>query len=373
MKTDVLIIGGGVIGSSAAYELSKAGKKVALLERHDIGSGASGMSAAGLEAQLDVREGDASFSNLLIESRALFPELAKELAAIGIDIGFEPCGILRLAKNEEESLKLKKRMDWQAGCGWRVEWFGENELKGRCPGLKGYGEGLFYADDGQILASRFTSGLAEAARRRGCSVQEHCEVLSIHSSASSVQVKTQKGSWDAGQVIIAAGPWADQLLSPLGMALHLEPVRGQLLLLDMPKRLLPFMIYTAQGYLVPKADGTLIIGTTQERVGFSTATTETAVHSLKKFALATVPELARCRFIGAVAGLRPGGLPGDIPAIGPLPGIDNVFVAAGHFKNGMLLAPITAKMLAAQLLDQKPPLPLEPFLPSRLFNRSAVR
>ena len=373
-KPDVLIIGGGVIGSAIAYELQSQGAQVTLVERGAVASGASGMSAAMLEGQLDARE-EGPFTELALASRALFPDLAKNLQDLaGVDIGYEACGILRLALDDAERRVLRDRLEWQKARSLAVEWLEPEAVAARFSALGGRNAGaIFYAEDGQVIASRFTSALAEAARRKGVVLKENTQVTGFKTDGRRVtDVLTDHGALHAGHVIFAAGPWSSGLARRLGFALPIEPVRGQMLIFKTAERLLPAPVYTSEGYLTPKTDGTLLVGSTAERVGFACETTPLGIEKLQSFAMKRLPVLMDVPYAGAVAGLRPGSLPDNLPAIGPLPDWDNVSVAAGHYRNGILLAPITAKLVAAQIFNQPSPLPPEPFYPARLISTQTL-
>jgi len=345
-KPDVLIIGGGVIGSAIAYELQREGAQVTLLERTSIASGASGVSAAMLEAQLDARE-EGPFTELALASRALFPDLSQQLNEFtGIDIGYEACGILRLATDDAERRLLRDRLEWQQARGLSAEWLEPDVVALRFPALGGRNTGaLFYKDDGQVIASRFTTGLAEGARQYGAVIREGIQVTGFKTNGRRVtEVLTDQGAMSAGQVILAAGPWSAGLARRLNFSLPIEPVRGQMLIYKTVERLLPAPVYTSEGYFTPKIDGTLLVGSTAERVGFTCETTPLGIEKLQSFATKRLPILIDIPYAAAVAGLRPGSLPDNLPAIGPVPDWDNVSVAAGHYRNGILLAPITAKL-----------------------------
>lgn len=374
-RPDVIVVGGGVMGSAIALELSKAGAKVLLLERGNIASGASGMSAAMLEAQLDSRA-PGPFSDLAMASRALFPALASELLSLtGVDIGFEACGILQVASNEQELDVLHHQLEWQKDKGWNVEWWDPTTVRTRVAGLAGpVTGGGFFPEDGQVNASRFTSALAEGARRLGAVVREGTAVTGFLTEGRRV-IGVEIGSewFKAEHVVLAAGPWTRPIGFLLQVFLPIEPVRGQLLIFKTPHRLFPSPVYTSEGYIVPKRDGLTLVGTTNERVGFNMETTEEAVDQLRAFVVKRFPALQDQPFAGAVAGLRPAGPPDQLPIIGPIPPWQGLWVASGHYRNGILLAPITAQIIAALILGRTPPIAPDPFLPSRLREPSLTR
>lgn len=369
LKTDVLIIGGGVIGCSIAYELAKAGRRVHVLEQRTLGWGASGVSAAMLEAQLDMPE-SGPFHDLALASRDLFKPLSQELQhETGLSIGYERCGILRIAATEAERHDLEARFRWQAAQRQSVEWLEAAEARRRLLTWRGPNHGgIFYAGDGQVIASNFVKALVRAARQKGVEFSEGTEAVDFETASGRVTVvRTPKEALSAHQVILAGGAWAVPLAARLGFTLPIEPVRGQLISYRTPDRLIPWPVYVTEGYFTPKPDGTTWVGSTRERVGFVNETTPEAIEALKAFTKRCFPKLAAQPFDGARAGLRPGPLPDGLPAIGPVPDWSNVWIATGHYRNGVLLAPITAHLLRQALVEDLA-IPYPAVLPERLLT-----
>ncbi len=367
MHVDVIVLGGGIIGASAAYELAKEGAKVALLDKNRFGSGASGSSAAMLEFQLEAGRGEPFFS-LPRASNALFPQLEAEIKALtGLGFDYDPCGILQVALTPEEADLLRQEVERQARLGLRAEWWSAEALVKKLPQLSptNFG-GAFFAEDGQVDAPKFLAAMLKAAEAGGVvSYEEEGEIsLLLSEHGKVVGVSSGRKTLTAERIVIASGAWTDSLLSPLGIRLGIEPVRGQLAVYDSPNKALPHPVYTKGGvYLVPK-QGYLLAGTTTEFVGFDNRTTPEGRSFIAESVGKLMPSLVPWPLRHMTAGLRPG-TPDGLPFLGPLPEFENVIIVAGHYRNGVLLAPITARIVSALCQGRKPPVSITPFSPER--------
>ncbi|MCG3205909.1 MAG: Glycine oxidase [Elusimicrobia bacterium] len=360
MKENVVVLGGGIIGALAAYEIAKGGATVTLLEKYKVGHGASGNSAAMLELQLDAHRGE-PFLSLARASHDLFPVISAELRAqTGIDIQFSRCSILQVALDREEAHSLKNECDRQSARGLEATWISPSQVNQQLPGFTPHQlGGALYTQDGQVHGGLFLEAALQAARQHGVSVQENVSEEII-----------QQALLSQSKIVVAAGAWTDQLLKPLGIRLGVSPVRGQLMVFSTPHPVLPFPVYTKTGgYLVPKADGTTLAGTTVEQVGFDSSVTPEGQEHITTVVKTLMPSLMDYPLKAMTAGLRPQS-PDDLPLLGPLPDHPNIFVAAGHYRNGILLAPITAKILAAWVKGDHFPVQLDSFLPSRVSLRA---
>lgn len=360
MKHDVVVIGGGIIGALSAYEIAKSGANVLLLEKQKFGLGASGNSAAMLELQIDAHRGDPFFS-MAKASHDLFPSLATELQICsGMDIQFSRSSILQVALQSDEADFLKNECIRQSAMGLEATWMSAAEVNSRLPDFtKNQLGAALFSQDGQVHGGYFLEAALAAAGNTGVTIKENA-------SDQMVQDAFRSGS----KVVVAAGAWTDQVLKPLGVSLGVSPVRGQLMVFDTPFPAIPFPIYTKTGgYLTPKGDGTTLAGTTIENVGFDSATTEEGRKQILAIVQSLMPSLLAQPFRKMTAGLRPQS-PDDLPLIGPIPDHPHVLVAAGHYRNGILLAPITAKINAALVQGLASPIPLDSFLPSRIILRA---
>lgn len=365
-RYDAIVMGGGIIGAVSTYELARQGARVLLLDKFPFLTGASAYSAAMIESQLDHHRGH-PFVSLATASAALFPQLHKDIREeTSIDFEYEVCGILQLALNTDEVTSLKQQVTVQKQEGHKIEWLEPSEIKKRFPtlSLKNLG-GVFFAEDGQVNGGKFLEGALKAAQKLGAGLHDNVGDIEFCLKDARIDgIKTKLGTFQATTYVATAGAWTDQLLNSLGLKFGIEPVRGQLVLYDVPGDTFPFPVYTKKdGYITPKRDGTTLAGTTVESVGFENTTTESGRQKIVTHAELLVAEIKNFPIRKMTAGLRPRPS-GDLPIIGPSKKFNNLIVAAGHYRNGVLLAPITAKIVAALAFGQKPPVDITSFLPN---------
>lgn len=369
---DVAIVGGGVIGCAIAYYLEGAGARVAVFEQREVGGEASG-SAAGMLAPLaDAAEGG-PFFDLCLASLRLFPALTEALRdETGIDIEYLPSGILRVATTEAEEAELRTALRRDPHSILGLEWVDSEALRRLEPRVRPDARGAVYsAQEHQLNASRFTQTLARAAEARGAAFFQGVSVTSFITEGDQViGLRTSEGTVGADLVVLAAGPWTTSLARRLGVNLPVRPIRGQMIAFPDFNSPLRHVAWNGNGYLVPKANGFLFAGATVEDVGFRKRTTARGLAWLERMAASLVPSLAYLEVATSWAGLRPGS-PDGHPIIGPLPGWRGISVASGHFRNGILLAPITGRLMTQLLLEGRTEIPLEPlFSPARFGGRS---
>ncbi len=362
---NAIVMGGGIIGALSTYELASQGARVILLDKFKFQTGASAFSAAMIETQLDSHRGD-PFVSLARASGALFPSLHKDiLKKTGIDIEYEVCGILQLALNPDEVETLKKDVDSQKKQGRKIEWLEPSDIQKKFPNLtlKNLG-GVFFAEDGQVNGGKFLEGALKAAEACGATLRDDVgDIEFVLQNGRIDAIKTKHGHFSANMFVATAGAWTDQLLSSLGLHFGIEPVRGQLVQYDVPADVFPFPVYTKKdGYITPKRDGTTLAGTTVEEVGFENITTESGRKKIVTHAELLVSDIKGFPIRKMTAGLRPRPA-GELPIIGPTKKFPNLIVAAGHYRNGVLLAPITGKIVAALVQNKKPAIDISPFTP----------
>ena len=362
---DVLIVGGGVIGCSTAYQLAKKGAKVMVVERRSIGGHAATIIAGVLAAQSESDSPDALF-DLCRASLSLFPSLVEELAETsGIDPEFESCGVWHVAETEEEKKALLEKKRWQEDRALPVVWQEADRVQETHPGLGETMGALCCPADGQINSAQWVLALAEASRRKGVRFLDQVSPMDFVRDRRRVAgVRTKEDVISCDKMILAAGAWNTLLLESLRISLPLEPVKGQLMVLASVPRSFRGPVYASSGYLVPHADGRLVIGTTEERVGFDVQPTLDAGRALADWASRWCPGLSGLPVVEFQAGLRPGTADGG-PVMGRLWDFDNLFIAGGHYKRGILLSPFSGKFMADGVLDGRwDPLGL-PFSPDR--------
>jgi glycine oxidase len=361
-STDVIVVGGGVIGCSIAYHLAQAGVGATVFERGEIGGEASG-EAAGMLLPVDASPELGPLLALCLASLRLFNPLAHTLQQeTGIDIEYVRSGILRLALNDEEVGGLRQVARQSQGS---LEWVDPETLRGLEPRLAPTRGAVYFPHLYQLNAGRFTQALAQAAERRGAVFRQGVAATSLLTSGLRVTgVRTRDGRVTAGHVVLAAGPWTAAFGRQLGTALPVRPVRGQMLAF-VPSPLRHSVAWEADSFLFPKANGFLFVGSTEEEVGFRKNTTARVLAGLRRMAATLVPSLAYAEVASTWAGLRPAS-PDGLPILGPVPGWEGVSVASGHFRKGILLAPLTGRLIAQQLTRGATEIPLEPsFTPDR--------
>ncbi|SFJ08019.1 glycine oxidase ThiO [Thermoflavimicrobium dichotomicum] len=352
MNRDVLIIGGGVIGSSIAYYLAKQGVKVTVLERDRIAAHASSSAAGMLGAQSEMEQPD-PLVDLCLASRSMFPQLQKELVEVtGIDIELNQAGLLKVATHEETAERLKWRGKWQREMGLEAIWFEPYELYDKEPKLASRSLGALYLpNDYQVSAPKLTRAFAQGAKQFGAEFIEHAEVIEVQCEKEQVvAVHTRTERYHADQVVIAAGIWSQYIAELCRVPLPMKPLKGESLAIKPSYPLIQHTIFAERCYLVPKADGQIIVGATEIPDEMSSHVTVKGVNTLLQAALELVPELAQSEWKRCWAGIRPGTNDGK-PYLGKISLYSNLYVACGHRRNGILLAPITGKRMAQMIVD----------------------
>jgi len=352
--SDVVVVGGGVVGCAVAYALAREGIAVTLLERDALASQASG-AAAGMLAPLAEAEADGSFLTLGLRSLALFPDLVAELAERGVasDPEYVRCGVLRVATSDAEALDLRARVRAFAGRG--LEWLDARGARAEAPLLADRVRGAVWSPhEAHVRSPALVHALAEGAQHLGARVETGVAATGLQRDGSRVVgVRTAREDFAAGHVVLCAGAFTPACWAWLDAPppLPIEPVRGQILALAPRSDALQRIVWGEGAYLVPKRDGTVVVGATEERVGYDVRVTAEGVHALLAAALRLAPGLGASGFRGAWAGLRPV-TPDRLPAVGPVPAAAGLWVAAGHGRNGILLAPLTGRLVADGILGR---------------------
>jgi glycine oxidase len=350
---DVLVVGGGVIGSAIAWSLARDGRSVVLLERDQIGAHASSV-AAGMLAPLAEAEDGGALAPLGLESLGLFPSVTEALRErSGIDPHFVVSGVLRVALGDTEVEPLRARAARLAPHG--AEWLDAAALRAEQPELGPEARGALWSPrEAHVESDLLTRAFAAAAQALGARLECGAPALEVlRRRERAVGVRTPDRDWLADRVVIATGPWAGTSGGSLGLdAPPVRPVRGQIVVLDAPRPLFGPIVWGEPAYLVARRDGRILVGATEEAVGFDCRVTAAGVGGLLAGASRLVPALAGAGFRAARAGLRPGS-PDGLPLVGPHPQLEGVLLAVGHHRNGVLLAPLTGR-LVAELVAGKP-------------------
>jgi glycine oxidase len=356
---DVAIIGGGIIGLTSAYVLAQAGLAVEVLDRADFGQEAS-WAGAGILPPGNPERAATPIDRLRAIGSVQFPTFSRNLLEeTGIDNGYRRCGGIEfLHPGDEYVLPL-----WQAegiACE-KVDCAGLASLE---PGL-GEISGTAYVLPGcaQVRNPRHMRALVAACIRAGVRLRPHEPVQTWLRGGERVEglVLKDGARVQAGKFLIAAGAWSEPLLNALGQRPNVHPVRGQIVLLKQPEPTLGRVVMLGKEYLVPRGDGRVLVGSTEEpQAGFEKVNTPAAVARLRDLATRTVRALAEAEIEKCWAGLRPGS-PDGLPFLGPVPGQDNVVVATGHFRAGVQLSIGTAHVIADLMQSRPPRVPLDCF------------
>ena len=348
---DVIIVGGGVIGCSIAYHLTLAGSSVRLIERDRLASGASGVAAGMLAPQVEAHYDD-PFFDLCLRGRDEHVELAEDLKdGVGLDVERRTTGVFRLALDEAERVELKRQMQWQVKRGLRAEWFEPHELGALEPLLSGaagrlLAGGLWFPDEAQVHSQRLVAALAAASVQRKAVLSEGVWATEILVEGHrAIGVRTPAGVVEAESVVLAAGVWSTDIARAAGVEVPVSPVKGQLITLRAIGRSLQRILWTGECYLVPKTGGQVILGATEEEGNYDRRPTLAGVGALATAALEQLPWAGQFTIEGVWAGLRPAA-PDRFPIVGWAPGLDNLLVATAHYRNGVLLGPLTGRRVS---------------------------
>lgn len=370
MAADVVVAGGGVVGLALARRLAQAGASVTVLDAGS-GGGQASIAAAGMLAPLAEAESAGPLASLGLDGLRGYPDFAAELREeTGLPLDLSGPGMLRAALDDAEEESLAAAFAWQKTTGLLLEWLDAKAVRGLEPSLSdGVRAAVLSPQETNLEPRVLLAALTASCLRRGVRV-ETGRVMGFKTQGRNVvAVRTAAGPASCGKAVIAAGAWSAELAALLGADLPLFPVRGQMLSLRREPPLLRHVVYSRAGYLVPRTEGRLAVGATSEKAGFDAATTDAGQAALLAGARRMVPALEGLPVENRWAGLRPASADG-LPVLGPLPLWENVSIAAGHYRNGILLAPITADLLAPFILGQGLDSRLKPFGAER---RTAAR
>jgi glycine oxidase len=380
---DVLIIGAGVIGLSLAWDLARHGRSVRVIDRGQPGREAS-WAGAGILHAARFNSADHPYDQLFGLACELHPRWAGELLELtGIDTGYRRCGGLYLARTRGEAASLAAWAADLSAQGTAVQALDGEELAAVEPAISGGRASRRAATsprdiaaylvpaDAQLRNPRHLQALIVACQAAGVEITPDLPAgdVAIHSGQID-QLESAAGPLRARRYCFTAGAWTGQVLARLGLTIGILPIRGQMVLFRCTSAVgsalrgvpppITHILNVGSRYLVPRDDGRVLAGSTEEEVGFDKRTTDEAIADLKSLAISLVPALAAAQVEQAWAGLRPGSLDG-LPYLGPLPGLSNAYVAAGHFRSGLYLSPATAVVMSQLLRDEHPQLDLGPF------------
>jgi glycine oxidase len=362
---DAVVIGGGLIGLACAWRTAERGLSVAVLERGEPGHGASGVAAGMLAPVTEADFGEEPLLRLNLASRELWPGFAAELEErSGLTCGYRESGALVVAAERDDVDELRRLHAFQRSLGLDADWLAPRDCRRLEPGLSPrIAGGILAPHDGHVDPRALVRALRAALEAAGGELVTGCEALAVEDG----DVVTPSGRVAAGSVVVAAGAWSSALVPG---APPVRPVKGQILELRArgssagpPKRI----VRTPRCYLFARADGHTLLGATVEEQGFDTAVTAGGVHRLLEAAWEAYPEVGELELVSARAGLRPG-TPDNLPLVGEA---DGVVWATGHYRNGVLLGPITADGVASLLAGVEPPAELAACSPRRFASEVA--
>lgn len=346
---DVIVVGGGIIGCAVARELAARGARVRLIEGRTVGAGATQASAGILAPYIEGHERGPLF-DLTLRSLAMYDDfIARTLEESAVDVEYRRCGSLEIAA-DDEAADAFRRVATAASDG--LQWLNALDARRLEPSLPGsIGGALLAPTHGYVAASSLTESLIWAALRHGAELETGRHVRAIQRQHDALAVIADDGAtWTAPHVVIASGSWASQLDTLDTAALAVRPIRGQLLQLIWKGPPLSHVIWGKNCYVVPWKDGRVLVGATIEDVGFDERTTAAGVRDLLDAVCELLPDAWGATFLDARAGLRPA-TPDALPIIGPSSTVEGLVYATGHFRNGVLLAPLTATIVADLVLD----------------------
>lgn len=365
----IAIVGGGICGLSIGWYLARAGRRVTIFERGEAGRGATWAAAGMLAAQAEAEPGEEFLLPLMLESRALWPAFARELeAAAGMSVDLREEGLVSVALDRDEAERLAHDFDYHRSLGFDMEWCDGARARALEPHLSPrVTAGVYSPRDHQVDNRKVAVALRDAFMAAGgmlCEFSEVEEIVVTNSHATGVRVGSRE--FAAECVVLAAGAWSRDIEGlPESARPAVRPVKGQMLSLRMPASspLIRHVVWGNGAYLVPRRDGTLMIGATVEEQHFDTRMTAGGVHELLRRAREALPGIDDLPIAEMWAGLRPTSRD-DAPLLGPSE-LDGLVIATGHHRNGILLAPVTARAIADYVLTGRMSESVRPFAPSR--------
>jgi glycine oxidase len=355
---DVVIVGGGVIGLCCAWRLGQGGAKTVVLDRAEPPAGATRVAAGMLAPIGELAFGEPELLRMTIAAAALYPDFVAELEAVAeLGTGYTRHGALHIALDRDEAAELRRVHDLQRSLGLGAEWLPPRRCRELEPGLTpSFNGGVHAPDEAAVDPRRMTAALLAALAGAGVEVRGSTDVVAPVLAGERLEgVRT--GSGDellAAHVVLATGAWAGaEAWLPEEAQPPVRPVKGEILELRSADGQPPCerIVASERVYLVPRPDGRLIVGATTEEHGFDATVTAGGVHELLREAYRLLPDVSEMELVEAMAGLRPG-TPDNLPLIGP-GALDGLVLACGHYRNGILLAPLTGEAVAG-LLAGKP-------------------
>lgn len=374
---DVVVVGAGVIGLACAWRAAAAGMRVRVLEREQPGSGTSAVAAGMLAPVGEASWGEDALLGLGLASAQAWPQFAADLEReAALPVAYRPSGALHVALDSDETAELRRRFELIDSHGLAAEWLTPSAARELEPGLApGCAGAVFAPAEASVDPRALCVALAVAVEVCGGEIRSEAEVVEpILEGRRLAGVKTADGvEHRAAATVLAAGCWSGALgWLPADARPPVRAVKGQILTLRGPESepACERIVATERVYAVPRADGRLIVGATVEELGFDMRVTAGGVHELLREAYRVLPDIAELELTETLAGMRPG-TPDNAPIIG-WGALDGLLIATGHFRNGVLLAPVTGEAIAALLMGRDPAHDIAAFSPARFAEIGAA-
>ena len=360
MKNSVIVVGAGIIGCAVARELAARGVACTVIDDRPVGGGATRASAGMLAPYVEAHE-RGPLLDLAVRSLNLYDDwIAAVRRESDVDVEYRRIGTLEIALDPMHAADLRRHA---APAGVVTEWLDPDAAKTAHPALGSIAGALMTRAHGYVAAPQLATALARAAESQG-TIFHRASVQRIDRRGSSFRVTTTGGDFDASTIVMAAGAWGNAIA---GLRMPpMRPVRGQLLYLGWPGDALSTIMWGPDCYIVPRTDGTVLVGATVEDVGFDERVTAAGVRDLLDAACDLLPAGWGASFLEARAGLRPA-TPDELPVLGSDPATPGIIHASGHYRNGVLLAPVTAQLIGDLIVEGKRDACLTAFAPQRFW------
>jgi glycine oxidase len=346
---DAIVVGAGIIGCAIGWELARRGARTVILEARVAGAGATQASAGVLAPYIEAPKGG-PLHELAVRSLGLYDAFVADLEReTGTPVEYRRCGTLEVAAEPAGAARLAALASWTRAAGVEARWVDGREAMEMEPALGRCEGALLVPVHGYVGAAQLTSSLLDAARRRGATLIAGQRVEDVAPGRAGMIVSTSGGRHHGATVVIAAGSWSGSLGAD---QIPVRPIRGQLLRLQWHAQPISRVLWSDRCYIVPWTDGTVLVGATVEDVGFDERTTAAGVRDLLDAACDLMPQAWGAAFIDARVGLRPA-TPDGLPIIGRSPNTPALVYASGHYRNGILLAPLTARLVGDLVIDHR--------------------
>ncbi|WP_018923782.1 glycine oxidase ThiO [Salsuginibacillus kocurii] len=370
MTKQIVIIGGGIVGLSTALECRVRGFEVTVLEKSAFGGAATGAAAGMLAPFSEIEEDPDDFFVLAMESLRFYPSWVETVRAhTKLEFEYSNSGSLHIVYHEADRLSLESRKRWQGDFNVDARIVEGEELAKLEPALsKNVQAAMYYPEESHVYTPDYVAALEDACKNTGVVLKDKLGSVTVNEWQNTVRLLTESGEQvEADQLVICSGAWAKEMEEVFGLRLPVFPVRGQICAYETPTHPVSHIVFSPQGYFVPKDNGTLVNGASEDLAGFNTDVTQEGIDRLTNWNPNVFPFLEAETPFHEWAGLRPATQDG-FPFLGSLRDYPHILFATGHYRNGILLSPITAQIIADRIEQKEDRLALDAFQPER-FTR----